>query len=62
MLATPSTLKSRFVNATQENMTKMFQEAEKNASTIIFIVKINELLPNGDSYAHEIIQYKSQII
>ena len=53
MLATPSTLKSRFVNATQENIAKMFQEAKKNAPTIIFIDEINELLPNRDSDAHE---------
>ena len=53
MLATPSTLKSRYVNATQENIAKMFAEAEKNAPTIIFIDEINELLPNRDSEAHE---------
>jgi len=53
MLATPSTLKSRYVNATQENIAKMFEEAEKNAPTIIFIDEINELLPNRDSDAHE---------
>ncbi|MCE1169576.1 MAG: AAA family ATPase [Sphingobacteriia bacterium] len=53
MLATPSTLKSRYINATQENIAKMFAEAEKNAPTIIFIDEINELLPNRDSAAHE---------
>ena len=53
MLATPSTLKSRFINATQENIAKMFEDAEKNAPTIIFIDEINELLPNRDSDAHE---------
>ncbi|KAA6302976.1 MAG: ATP-dependent zinc metalloprotease FtsH [Candidatus Ordinivivax streblomastigis] len=53
VLATPSTLKSRYVNATQENIAKMFEEAEKNAPTIIFIDEINELLPNRDSEAHE---------
>jgi len=53
LLATPSTLKSRFVNATQENIAKMFEEAEKNAPTIIFIDEINELLPSRDSDAHE---------
>jgi len=53
LLATPSTLKSRYVNATQENIAKMFDEAEKNAPTIIFIDEINELLPNRDSDAHE---------
>ncbi len=53
MLVTPSTLKSRYVNATQENIAKMFEDAEKNAPTIIFIDEINELLPNRDSDAHE---------
>ncbi|MFN8257350.1 MAG: AAA family ATPase [Bacteroidales bacterium] len=53
MFVTPSTLKSRFVNATQENIAKMFIEAEKNAPTIIFIDEINELLPNRESNAHE---------
>jgi transitional endoplasmic reticulum ATPase len=53
VLAMPSTLKSRYINATQENIAKMFEEAEKNAPTIIFIDEINELLPNRDSEAHE---------
>lgn len=53
MLATPSTLKSRYINATQENIAKMFEEAEKNAPTIIFIDEINELLPKRDGDAHE---------
>lgn len=45
----PSTLKSRWVNATQENIGKMFKEAEENAPTIIFIDEMNELVPNRDS-------------
>jgi len=53
MFFTSSGLKSRYVNATQENIAKMFEEAEKNAPTIIFIDEINELLPNRDSDAHE---------
>jgi len=53
ILATPSTLKSRYVNATQENIAKMFEDAEKNAPTIIFIDEINELLPNRNSDSHE---------
>jgi len=53
MLATPSTLKSRYINATQENIAKMFEDAEINAPTIIFIDEINELLPNRDSDSHE---------
>lgn len=53
ILSTPSTLKSSYVNATQENIAKMFEDAEKNAPTIIFIDEINELLPNRDSDSHE---------
>jgi len=53
ILVTPSTLKSRYINATQENIAKMFEDAEKNAPTIIFIDEINELLPNRDSDSHE---------
>ncbi|TDG37553.1 AAA family ATPase [Pedobacter changchengzhani] len=53
IMATPSTLKSRYVNATQENIATMFEDAEKNAPTIIFIDEINELLPNRDSDSHE---------
>lgn len=53
ILATPSALKSRYVNATQENIAKMFAEAEKNAPTIIFIDEVNELLPNRESDVHE---------
>lgn len=50
---TPATLKSRYVNATQENIAKMFQEAEEKAPTIIFIDEINELVPNRESGVHE---------
>lgn len=53
ILATPSSLKSKYVNATQENIAKMFDEAEKNAPTIIFIDEVNELLPNRESEVHE---------
>lgn len=53
MLIKPSTLKSRFVNATQENIAQMFKDAEENAPTIIFIDEMNELVPNRDSDVHE---------
>ena len=53
MMITPSTLKSRYVNATQENIAKMFQEAEEKAPTIIFIDEMNELVPNRESDVHE---------
>lgn len=50
---TPATLKSRYVNATQENIARMFKEAEEKAPTIIFIDEINELVPNRESDVHE---------
>ena len=49
----PGSLKSRYVNATEENIAKLFQEAEKNAPTIIFIEEISGLFPSRDSDAHE---------
>lgn len=54
MCITPATLKSRYVNATQENIAKMFKEAEENAPTVIFIDEMNELVPNRvDGNVHE---------
>ena len=54
MCITPATLKSRYVNATQENIAKMFKEAEEKAPTMIFIDEMNELVPNrDDSGVHE---------
>lgn len=53
MCITPASLKSRYVNATQENIAKMFKEAEDNAPTIIFIDEINELVPNREDNIHE---------
>lgn len=49
MCITPATLKSRYVNATQENIANMFKAAEENAPTVIFIDEMNELVPNRDS-------------
>ena len=53
MCVTPAALKSRYVNATQENIAKMFKEAEEKAPTIIFIEEMNELVPNRESDVHE---------
>lgn len=53
MCITPATLKSKWVNATQENIAKMFKDAEERAPTIIFIDEINELVPNRQSDVHE---------
>lgn len=53
MIKTPSDLKSKYVNASQENIAQMFKEAKEHAPTIIFIDEINELLPSRDGEAHE---------
>lgn len=53
MCITPATLKSRYVNATQENIANMFKEAEEKAPTIIFIDEMNELVPNRENNVHE---------
>ncbi len=53
MLKTPADLKSRYVNATQENIKTMFEEAYENAPTIIFIDEINELVPDRNKNIHE---------
>ncbi len=44
MEVTPATLKSRWINATQENIASMFKEAAENAPTIIFIDELDDLL------------------
>lgn len=44
MHVTPATLKSKWINATQENIASMFKEAEENAPTIIFIDELDDLL------------------
>ncbi len=49
MCITPASLKSRYVNATQENIAKMFKDAEENAPTVIFIDEMNELVPSRDN-------------
>lgn len=53
MFVTPAALKSRYVNASQENIANMFKEAEENAPTIIFIDEMNELVPNREGDVHE---------
>jgi len=53
MCVTPAKLKSRYVNASQENIANMFKEAEEKAPTIIFIDEMNELVPNREGDVHE---------
>ncbi len=49
----PSDLQSKWVNATQENIRKMFEEAERNAPTIIFIDELDALVPNREKELHQ---------
>jgi transitional endoplasmic reticulum ATPase len=49
----PSSLQSKFVNATQENIATMFEEAEKNAPTIIFIDELDALVPSREGDLHQ---------
>ena len=45
----PSDLKSKWVNATEENIGKLFKDAETNAPTIIFIDELDAIVPSRDS-------------
>lgn len=57
MEVTPASLKSKWVNASQENIKKMFDEAAQNAPTVIFIDEINELVPDrNNDRVHEMSQ------
>ena len=48
----PSDLKSKWVNATEENIGKLFKEAEAKAPTIIFVDELDAIVPSreGDLY------------
>lgn len=49
----PSDLQSKWVNATQENISKLFKEAEKNAPTIIFIDELDAIVPSRENDIHQ---------
>jgi transitional endoplasmic reticulum ATPase len=44
----PSDLKSKWVNATEENIGKLFREAEEKAPTIIFIDELDAIVPSRE--------------
>jgi len=48
----PSDLQSKFVNATQENIGKLFKEAEQKAPTIIFIDELDAIASSRDGEMH----------
>ena len=45
----PSDIQSKWVNASQENIKILFDEARKNAPSIIFIDELDALVPNRDN-------------
>jgi transitional endoplasmic reticulum ATPase len=49
----PSDLQSKYVNATQENIGKLFKEAEKNAPSIIFIDELDAIVPSREGDLHQ---------
>ncbi len=45
----PSDIQSKWVNASQENIKKLFEEVRKNAPSIIFIDELDALVPSRDT-------------
>ncbi len=45
----PSDIQSKWINASQENIKKLFEEARKNAPSIIFIDELDALVPSRDT-------------
>ncbi len=45
----PSDIQSKWINASQENIKKLFDEARKNAPSIIFIDELDAVVPNRDN-------------
>lgn len=45
----PSDIQSKWVNASQENVKNLFDEARKNAPSVIFIDELDALVPNRDN-------------
>ncbi|MBU4537511.1 MAG: AAA family ATPase [Weeksellaceae bacterium] len=45
----PSDIQSKWVNASQENIKNLFDEARENAPSIIFIDELDALVPNRDT-------------
>ena len=49
----PADIQSKWVNASQENIKNLFEEARKNAPSLIFIDELDALVPNrNDSNVH----------
>jgi transitional endoplasmic reticulum ATPase len=49
----PSDLQSKYINATQENIGKLFKDAEEKAPTIIFIDELDAIVPTREGELHQ---------
>jgi transitional endoplasmic reticulum ATPase len=49
----PSDLQSKYINETQENIGKLFKEAEEKAPTIIFIDELDAIAPSREGGLHQ---------
>jgi len=49
----PSDIQSKYINATQENISKLFDEAKENAPTIIFFDELDALVPTREGDLHQ---------
>lgn len=49
----PSDVQSKYINATQENISKLFGEAKENAPTIIFFDELDALVPIREGDLHQ---------
>ena len=63
----PSDLDSTYIHGTQEKIGKLFQKAEANAPTLIFIDEVDAILPKRDldnlnpHYAAEVNEFLAQM-
>lgn len=49
----PSDIQSKYINATQENIGKLFKDAEEKAPTIIFIDELDAIVPSREGGLHQ---------
>jgi len=62
----PSDLASIYIHGTQEKIRKLFEEARKNAPTILFIDELDAVMPRRDpglshSYSQEVNEFLAQL-
>lgn len=53
ILVNPSDVQSKYINATQENLSNLFKQASENAPTIIFFDELDALVPTRETELHQ---------